>query len=753
LFFLLCLTGAAFSATVWGDDLIVSRGVLEDRAGMLSIADVVHADFKPYGPILAKGFSDSAFWLRIRVKPRDDGDEVVLRILPIFLDEVTLYESDPTSPGGWKIQIAGDHTVSRGKVALNFIVRPAAPESVYYLRLKTISTSTMFLKAFEPEQARNRDYSFIFFQTLFMGFMFLLLFWGISTYVSTRQKLLAWYVLYQSFIILLWVASTGRLELILPSLSPESMDKLHSILVCLSLLTTLLFHRAVFALFAPHRLAMRALDAMIALILATLMLLIAGQGALAMHINGVLTLLMCPLLLVLAFSARQDAAPGRRILRAAYVVLAITLFVFQSVVLGWLEPNNSIAVVFAMHGIISASLMFLLPFARNRQLLRDAQREKDHAEKANADKTRFLASASHDLRQPMQAMSLYIEVLNHRLKQPEDKEVVEALRESHSSMNRLMDSLLDISKLDAGVVEFNLEPICLDVMIANLMRDFALIADKKGITMRARLSGAAVSSDLVMLECILNNLIGNAVRYTETGGQILLACRRRHGKVFVEIWDTGIGIAPDQLENIFTEFYQLGNSERDRNKGLGLGLSIIGRLLKLLPNHAVEVASKPGHGSRFRIIMPEATGVGVNKGKDSFAPQNAQFEGVRILMLEDDLAARRAAVMLVQEWGCEVKDVASAAEAVAEVERGWIPNAIISDYRLVGEATGVQAIHAIRQLLKQDIPALIVTGETQAEIRQEVADANALLLHKPAVPAKLKLFLGLCVKQLKTGSV
>jgi len=377
----------------------------------------------------------------------------------------------------------------------------------------------------------------------------------------------------------------------------------------------------------------------------------------------------------------------------------------------------------------------------NLDLLGIAENERNNAYKANAEKTRFLASASHDLRQPMQAMSLYIEVLSQRLKKPANIEVLESLRDSHSSMGRIMDALLDISKLDAGVIEPNLEPIRLNMLIDHLIRDYSLIARKKNIELRVRSTCPDVQSDLVMLERILINLISNAICYTESHGKILVACRCRKGKALVEVWDTGIGIPEDQLEKIFDEFHQLGNPERDRSKGLGLGLSIVNRMVHLLPDHKIEVSSRPGHGSRFRITLPKAETIEATSAPAGFVLEHESFAGMRVLMLEDDAAILKSAVILMHEWGCEVKPAGSADEALSLVKAGWTPDALIADYRLPGDATGLQSIQEMRALSGKQIPAVIMTGETQEETLQEIADSGIVMLQKPVTPAKLKLFL------------
>jgi len=366
---------------------------------------------------------------------------------------------------------------------------------------------------------------------------------------------------------------------------------------------------------------------------------------------------------------------------------------------------------------------------------------KDKANHASAEKTRFLASASHDLRQPMQAMSLYIEILSQRLKQSRNIEMIVALRDSHSSMGRIMDALLDISKLDAGVFEPNLKPIKLNMLIDDLIRNYSLVAEKKKIDLRARLTCCDVESDFTMLECILNNLISNAICYTENHGKILVACRCRQGKVLVEVRDTGIGIPEEQMEKIFDEFYQLGNPERDRNKGLGLGLSIVSRMVHLLPGHEIDVRSRPGHGSCFRITLPKTESVEAISAPAGFALPNESFTGMRVLIVEDDATIRKSAAILMQEWGCEVMIAGNSDEALGIVKDGWMPDALIADYRLPGGVTGSQVIQKIRTLFEKQIPAMVMTGETQEEVLQEIVSPSVFMLQKPVTPAKFKLFL------------
>jgi len=273
-----------------------------------------------------------------------------------------------------------------------------------------------------------------------------------------------------------------------------------------------------------------------------------------------------------------------------------------------------------------------------------------------------------------------------------------------------------------------------------------MMAQQKELHIRMRVADVYVQSDVMLMKRILRNLISNAVRYTDAG-EILVACRRRGGVVVVDVWDTGKGIPANEMEKIFIEFHQLDNPERDQQKGLGLGLAIVQRLTKLLPGHSIELCSRVGQGSRFRLSMPlEEPNPSSTSVEGSMESMN-YFHTMQILVIEDNLAVRQAMVSLLQSWACQVMSTSTAAEAIALVEQGYIPQTIIADYRLPDQETGLQAIMKIRETLQQRIPALIVTGESLPETLQDIQRADVLLMHKPIAPAKLKLFLRHCAKQ------
>lgn len=369
--------------------------------------------------------------------------------------------------------------------------------------------------------------------------------------------------------------------------------------------------------------------------------------------------------------------------------------------------------------------------------LKVAERTHELAE-ANREKSRFLAAASHDLRQPLHALGLFVAALDEPVSQENRGAVVKNINRSLHALEQLFNSLLDISKLDAGVVKPEIRDAALTPLLDRLSSEYEPQARAKGLVWFYRAAHAIARTDSVLLETVLRNLIGNAIRYTKQG-EVRLTCVITEGCVQIEVADTGIGIPPEQQQEVFREFVQLHNPERDRTKGLGLGLAIVDRLTKLL-DHPLQMESAPGHGSTFVLELP--------CGDERLADAAAQDDGdalfpeespLRVLIIEDEVDAREALATLLKNWGHEVMAVASPDEATSI--NGPEPDAIITDYRLREEATGSEAIRRIRRMWSHDIPALIVTGDTAPERLRQAQQGGFALLHKPVSPGKLRAFL------------
>jgi len=384
----------------------------------------------------------------------------------------------------------------------------------------------------------------------------------------------------------------------------------------------------------------------------------------------------------------------------------------------------------------------------NVELLRDLTRQtqelarqKEEVDRANAAKTRFLAAASHDLRQPMQAIGLLVEALQERTADPAMRRIVESIRSSAGAMTALLNAILDISRLDAGAVEPHRAPFPIARVLDRLRGPYSYAATQKYLTFRMRSSPAVVHTDEVLLYRILANLLNNAIRYTSRGG-VLVGCRARASAVSIEVWDTGIGIAEDQLGEIFLEFHQLANPQRDRDQGLGLGLAIVERTARVL-GLRVHVRSRPGRGSVFSIVVP--------RGDPSLAsPMEMRLadplDGCAVLVVEDDREIRGAMALLLEGWNCRVESARSDAEVDDAILRLGTPDVVIADYRLPGERNGIGVIARIRERHPR-IAAIVATGDVTPEALRAAQAAGVPALHKPVRPARLRSLLGAAMRE------
>ncbi len=362
---------------------------------------------------------------------------------------------------------------------------------------------------------------------------------------------------------------------------------------------------------------------------------------------------------------------------------------------------------------------------------------REAAEHANAAKTRFLAAASHDLRQPLHALGLFFESLAADVRTPATEPLIERVNESIRALGTMLNALLDISKLDAGVVRPNVGAVSLAALMRRLEEEFRPLALSTGNRLSMRVRDLHVRSDELMLERLLRNLLSNALRYTRAG-RVCVGVRTRGDAVRVEVYDTGIGIAPGQFEAIFTEFHQLNNPGRDRHQGLGLGLAIVRRIADLL-GHRVEVASRPGRGARFSIVLPRAAAPRTPGPASAGAAETGDdLRGVRVLVLDDDHAILDAMQRLLSRWGLDVVLARSVDDALRSAAQAPAPQILLVDYRLAGKVTGIEAVSRLREALAAPVPAVLLTGDTAPDRLRQAEQSAIPLLHKPVQPARLR---------------
>lgn len=366
------------------------------------------------------------------------------------------------------------------------------------------------------------------------------------------------------------------------------------------------------------------------------------------------------------------------------------------------------------------------------------------AELANRSKTRFLAAASHDVLQPLNAALLSISVLSDLQTTQKGKDLVLQVERSLDTMNELLGTLLDISRLDAGVVQPIVEPVLLGPILESLKSDFAPIADKKNLRLRFRPSGLAVRSDRTILRRILQNLVSNGLRYTSSGG-VLVGVRQRRGVALVQVSDTGRGIAESLQQAVFEEFHRgeiASGDLAEGGAGLGLGLSIVKRMATTL-DHRLTLVSKVGSGTRFQLALPIAKAPVVPVAM-STVPGRARkgvatLAGKRILLLENEQAVIEAMTTLLTAWGCEVAVATTVQESIEALsDTAWLPDLVIADQHLNEGDLGTAAVETIRAYTGHRLPALIVTADPTDALEAATEEAGLELMAKPVKPANLR---------------
>lgn len=388
----------------------------------------------------------------------------------------------------------------------------------------------------------------------------------------------------------------------------------------------------------------------------------------------------------------------------------------------------------------------------NVRLFDELQEKSHQLELANTYKSRFLAAASHDLRQPLHALNLFVAQLHSESDPTEHDRLVGRIDAAIGAMNELFNSLLDMSRLEAGMLETELTEFPVARLLEHLEATFSGAAQEKGVRLSVVPSAAWVKSDFILLERILLNLVSNAVRYTNRGG-IVIGCRRRGSQLRLEVWDSGPGISEAHRQNIFREFYQVAGPGQDRRGGLGLGLAIVDGLGRLL-GHPVELKSRPGRGSCFSVTVPRApTRSEVPETSIIKSRVTDPLRGKFIVVIDDDALVLEGMGGILRSWGCRVFTAKSEAEVLGQLQTLELkPDLIISDYQLAGGMTGVGAIDHLRAALGDTIPAFLITGDTTPERLRDAGAAGYLLLHKPVPPMALRAMLNRLLTRQGAGS-
>jgi len=399
----------------------------------------------------------------------------------------------------------------------------------------------------------------------------------------------------------------------------------------------------------------------------------------------------------------------------------------------WMAVHLRLAL--AQNHLLNSTLRAQL---ENAALVERLHQQMELTAQASREKSQFLASASHDLRQPLHALSFFGATLERRMAGSVDQPLIYNMMRSIEALDKSFGAILDISKLDAGAVEPHVQSFPIRDLFRRLQMSFAGQAEEAGLQLRFRPGVKVVTSDPQLLERILGNLLQNGLRYSRPGAGVLVAARRRRGGVSLEVWDTGIGISEAELPKVFAEFYQVANPERDRSKGLGMGLAIVKRLSELL-GHELTVQSRPGTGSVFRVWVSRVHAPQMDEFTVGAETLPGALDDTRTVLLVDDEEAVRTSVgELLVEWGYEVIAVATTADALAAAKaREGLIDVIVTDLRLRDGEDGLRAIELIRQACGFAVPAVLVTGDTAPDQVLRVHESGHIVLYKPVQPKEL----------------
>lgn len=385
--------------------------------------------------------------------------------------------------------------------------------------------------------------------------------------------------------------------------------------------------------------------------------------------------------------------------------------------------------------------------SRNREL----QIANERVEAAYVAKSRFLAAASHDLRQPAHALGMFVarlsQIHSERNAGTQDREggaaLVQGVTASAQALQELLDVLFDYSRLESNASGNALRPVCVNDIFEQLRLLFSNTAVSKGLHLRIRPTPLWVMSDPVLLQRVLLNLVSNALEYTPRG-TVLVSCRPggQGGQAHIQVWDSGIGIDQSLHQTVFEEFFQVENPERDRAKGLGLGLSMVDRSCRLL-GHPLALRSSLGCGTRITVTAtttlarPEATAIALADEQSA----TGDVQDSNIWLIEDNLLGGQALQGLLESWGCRARLFEDAAQALDAAQSGDAPDFIISDFRLRNKQNGIGAILALREQLGREVPACLITGDLEEDVKHQAHRAGLVLLKKPLQPAKLRSLL------------
>ncbi|WP_137918378.1 hybrid sensor histidine kinase/response regulator [Hydrogenophaga sp. 2FB] len=740
----------------------ISRDLLhfEDPSTAMTFDDVSApaqaSRFKPFhqtGSAYNFGFTTSAMWFRITL--RADAQVAPLWYWAVampLLDYVDLYVSEPG--GGFSHQRIGDELpMSARAIRHKDMVMPvqlqSGGETTVYMRVLTGGGMALPVTLWEPQAFHANDHVEYGLLSAFFGLAVGIFVYNLLLYFSIRDPAYLYYVAFVACMAASQAFFTGfAAEFVWRDNSQWNTDGMRYTWA-VTVLVFIPFVRS----FLSTRQYMPRLDVVL-LVLAGLWLLhfpflsVLPFGVMA-RVQHSMVLISMGVFVTAGVIAFRQKRPGSRYFLLAWGVLIVAAFVFSLRNIGVL-PIHFLTEHAMMFGsalemvLLSIALADRIKVTRQEQrraetLNRVRQAQKAAADQAHAEKSRFLAAISHDLRQPMYALGLLVDGLRG-VNLPEIfSNALNDMKGSLTSINALLDSLLLMGRLEIGRLEPRLETFYVDQVLDRVSNTFEARAQEKGLKFSVTPTLCQLHSDPVLLERMLSNLVSNALRYTREGG-VLVSARKRSDHLLLQVWDTGRGIPLDQQEAIFGEFVRLRGEDSDG--GVGIGLTIVRSCAQLL-GCTVSVRSTPGKGSCFSVRVPlrapdasPPSAPGPLMPIPSSAPQEGHAQGLRVAVVDDDAVVLRALTASLTSRDCDVTAAASWTQLKDKLATGEPPDIVICDYH-VGRDAGTEIVARLRTLVGRPIPAIIVTGNTSQETANQVHVAGLTLLHKPVTPQML----------------
>lgn len=584
IFFVVCMLSVSLANA---GDLIAQREYLLDTAGDLTIQQVSQRDFEAATPILNKGYSHAAHWLRIKVLPSKE-KSVELRIRPTYLDQITLYYPDPENPGAWITRVTGDKYAfdnrDRNAASLGFIVPGSEEAKTYYLRLQTSSSALWHVQALPPAEAKMRDLRQDIFMMLYLGFMLWITFWAVEDFIKRPDRLTGFFIFYQLVYLSYALAITGHIAPFIPPNAAGLNDEITSFLVLANVCVSIVFYYGLFELYSPPKILLRPMIALCVFFPLAVYGLSHGYAMEVLRANAQVVLIAAVLFIALAYTTSKDAIPSRVTLRVICSLQTVSLVLSMFPLLGWFSASEWNLSATLIHGLISAFLMYFILHRRSTAITQAAKQaiaELQMAEQAlvferqkRDEQSYFMAMITHELKTPLSVIRMSLDAM--QVKDPLKKHTDQAVLD----VSNIIDSCGQIDKLEGNTIHVSREPCNLDRIIRELCQELGY-NDRVHIHAEGT---TALTSDYFLLRVVFKNLLENAIRYSPANAMVNVNIMAKGGhetrEISVDVVNAVLANNMPDLNQVFDKYYRAPGARR--YTGFGLGLYISRSIVSLL---------------------------------------------------------------------------------------------------------------------------------------------------------------------------